>query len=148
MGGQSQPGLITVWGYAPPEMFWKYECAEAHFSAFWGIFSQLLGRLVSKTESLPHAVFPLLALAVSKHWLQESTLTLPDILMQVILQNARGLRKIISCDVIERVPDGFSFPAHGLHSWTNSITVPPQGFGKFSFQFNVANYIELLKTAC
>ena len=48
--------------------------------------------------------------------------------------------------MIERASDGF-FPAHGLHSWRNSITTI-QGFGKFSFQFTVANYIELLKTMC
>ena len=30
----------------------------------------------------------------------------------------------------------FSFPAHGLYSWTNSITTT-QGFGKFPFQFNI-----------
>ena len=35
----------------------------------------------------------------------------------------------------------------GLQSWTNSITIT-QGFEKFSFQFTVANYIELLKTVC
>ena len=65
--------------------------------------------------------------------------------MHVIIQNSRALRKIISC---ERASiKWFSFPAHGLHSWTNSITTT-QGFGKFSFRFNVANYIELLKTVC
>ena len=44
-------------------IFWKYKCAEAHFGALLRIFSQLLGRLVSKTRVLPHAAFPLLALA-------------------------------------------------------------------------------------
>ena len=110
-------------------MFWKYEYAEPHFSAFWGIFSQLLGCLVSKTESLPHAVFPLLMLANTGC---------------MIMQNTRALRKIISCDVIEQVSDVFSFPAHGLHSWRNSITTT--GLWEILIPINVAYYIELLKT--
>ena len=41
----------------------------------------------------------------------------------------------------------FSFPAHGLHSWTNSITTT--GIWEILIQFNVVNYIELLKnSAC
>ena len=65
LGVQRQLGRIAAHlrGSYPQIFLGKYECAEAHFSAFWGIFSQLLGHLVSKTESLPHAVSPLLVLA-------------------------------------------------------------------------------------
>ena len=33
-----------------------------------------------------------------------------------------------------------------LMDTAGQIQLSPQGFGKFSFQFNVANYIKLLKT--
>ena len=45
--------------------------------------------------------------------------------------------------MIERVSDVFLFLL--LVYIAGQITTT-QGFGKFSFQFNVANYIELLKT--